>query len=151
MESRIPVPTDNIYKFYALFGLLLFIFCCGALIYVIRSSNEVAYTSLPELEGLKQKERLTPAEEARIVLLQRKLDITTSDKTFFTISLGLFAGVAIILMIFGFVRWHRQVQPVADETAKTQLEIAKLQLEKLRRELHPEPPATASNAEVRNI
>ena len=29
MESKIPLPTDNIYKFYALFGLLLFIFAFG--------------------------------------------------------------------------------------------------------------------------
>jgi len=25
MESKIPLPTDNIYKFYALFGLMLLI------------------------------------------------------------------------------------------------------------------------------
>jgi hypothetical protein len=26
MENKIPIPTDNIFKFYALFGLLLCIF-----------------------------------------------------------------------------------------------------------------------------
>lgn len=30
MENKIPLPTDNIYKFYALFGLLLLVFTIGA-------------------------------------------------------------------------------------------------------------------------
>ena len=146
MESRIPVPTDNIFKLYALFGLLLFIFCCSAVLYVVRSANEVVYASLPELEGLKQIKQPTSVDQARIALLQRKLEITKADKDFFIYALGGIMGVALLLMFFGFRRWHQDVQPIADETAKVQLEIAKLQLERLRQGLKLEPPAAHQSA-----
>lgn len=134
MESRIPLPTDNIFKFYALFGLLLFIFTWGAMIYMVRSSNEAVFSALPELESLKQIEKPTPAETVRIKLLERKLEITESDKEFFKNALGVILGMSALLMIYGFGKWHLIIQPVLDKTAKVQLEIAELQLAKLRRE-----------------
>ena len=41
MEDKIPIPTDNIYKFYALFGLVLFIFCAGSFIFVQEKTNDL--------------------------------------------------------------------------------------------------------------
>ena len=147
MENRIPLPTDNIFKFYALFGLLLFIFSCSSTLYVTRSANDVVFSALPELESLKQIEKPTPAETVRIALLQRKLEITKSDKNFFVNSLGVFAGVAFLLMVVGFRKWHTGLQPVLDRTAKVQLEIAELQLGKLQRELAAEQKAAEECAQ----
>lgn len=138
MESRIPLPTDNIFKFYALFGLLLFIFSCGSTLYVTRSANEVVFSIAPELEGLKQIEKPTPAEIIRIVVLKKKLEITLSDRKFLTYSVGVIAGISLLLIIYGFRKWHIGLQPVLDRTAKVQLEIAELQLEKLKREIAAE-------------
>lgn len=142
MENRIPLPTDNIFKFYALFGLLLIIFSFGALIYVTRSSNEVVFSALPELEGLKQIAKPTPAEDVRIKLLERKLEITKTDKEVFNYFLLGLAGIGSLLMIYGFGKWHTGLQPVLDRTAKVQLEIAELQLAKLRRESEAQEKAT---------
>jgi hypothetical protein len=135
MESRIPVPTDNIYKFYALFGLLLIVFCLGAFIFVTNTANELIYATLPELEGLRQIEQPSPVEKAQAPLLARKLEISKSNKQFFSTVLGVVVGVGLSLALLGFTKWHRDVQPVMDQTANVQLEIAKLQREKLRREL----------------
>jgi cell division protein FtsL len=135
MESRIPVPTDNIYKFYALFGLLLVLFSLGAILYVTKSANDLVYATLPELEGLKQIEQPSTVEKTRLALLERKMEISKSDKAFFMNALAVVLVVALSLMFLGFLKWHRDVQPVMDRTAKVQLEIAKLQLEKLRREI----------------
>lgn len=65
MENKIPLPTDSIYKFYALFGLLLFIFSIGSTIYVSRSTNELVFTSAIEFETLKVIEKPTSVEIAR--------------------------------------------------------------------------------------
>jgi len=59
MESKIPLPTDNIYKFYALFSLLLLIFSLGAFLYVQQSANEQVIAILPELEVLKEAKELS--------------------------------------------------------------------------------------------
>lgn len=146
MESKIPVPTDNIFKFYALFGLLLFVFAFGSVLFVNRTSNELIYAVVPELEGLKQIAKPTPVDAAKIALLQKKLEINKADKDAEIKLLGGLGGVAFLMMLIGFWNWHSKIQPVIDETAKVQLEIAKLQLEKLRRELAP-PAATPPVAE----
>ena len=135
MESRVPLPTDNIFKFYALFGLLLFIFSCGSMLYSVRSANEAIFDVVPELQELKQIEKPTPSETIKISLLERKLEITKADKNLIANALSYIAAIGILLMGFGFIVWHRKVQPVADRMAEAQTQIAELQLEKLRKEL----------------
>jgi hypothetical protein len=149
MESRVPVPTDNIFKFYAMFGLLLFIFCCGAMLYVTRASNDVVFATLPELEGLRQNSTPSKVEQMRIALLERKLEINKADKTTFKYMVGVLVLMSLCLLLHGFKKWQSEVQPIIDRMAKAQLDIAELQLEKLRRELgvnRPEPNAAQPSA-----
>jgi hypothetical protein len=132
MESRIPLPTDNIYKFYALFGLFLLVFSIGALLYTHQSANERFFTLYPQLEGLKQLPHPTAEEKARTAILERTFEISKADKDFFANALGLIAGGALCVTGFGFYKWEKELQPIQDRTAKAQ---AELQLLKLRREL----------------
>jgi len=44
MESKIPLPTDNIYKFYALFGLLLFITSGLTVVWNSNTTNETIHS-----------------------------------------------------------------------------------------------------------
>ncbi|MDZ4333489.1 MAG: hypothetical protein U1A62_07470 [Pseudomonas sp.] len=134
MESRIPVPTDNIFKFYALFGLLLFVFACGALVYVNQSTNQLVFTSYVELEALKEKKSPSLSFEAKIAVLERSLEIGKANRTIHSIVLGAISGIGFWLSLYGFWQWHRRIQPVIDEMQKVQLEIAKLQLAKLQSE-----------------
>ena len=133
MESRIPLPTDNIYKFYALFGLLLFIFGLSATIYTTKSTNEFMATAIVDLEELKSMAAPTAREEARRQILQRRMEVAKSDKEFFKWGCGVVGGVGLVLMIFGFGKWHKEIQPTLDE-------IAQLQLIKLRREVECQKP-----------
>jgi hypothetical protein len=128
MESRIPLPTDNIYKFYALFGLLLLIFSCGAFIYTNQSSNAQAVEAFIELETVKSMATLDKVDEARIEVLERKLEAIKSNKQFYLKGIGILGGIAISMLIWGFAKWHLDIQPMQDE-------IARLQLEKLRAEV----------------
>ena len=138
MESKIPLPTDNIYKFYALFGLLLFIFAIGASIVSIKNTNDYMYRSYLELEPLKAIEKPSSVEIVKRDMLQRMIDVAKSDKEFFTICLNVLAGISIMLMFFGFGKWQKSVQPLQDE-------LLKLQVEKLRHEVRLlTAPQTAS-------
>lgn len=128
MENKIPVPTDNIFKFYALFGLMLFIFGAGSIIFVNHSTNELVFQSSIELGGLRQIQNLSPTDAAKKQVLEKRLEIASSDRKFFTWALGVLLSVGTILMYCGFRAWHTKVQPVQDE-------MMRLQLEKLRYEV----------------
>jgi hypothetical protein len=128
MEKIIPLPTDNIYKFYALFGLLTIIFCISATIYINHSTNELVFASTIEYEALKTIEKPTSVEAARIKVIEKKVEMALSDKQFFKYSISILLGLALFAMCYGFWKWHREVQPIQDE-------ILRLQLEKLRKEL----------------
>lgn len=128
MENKIPLPTDNIYKFYALFGLLIIFFGFGSTLYVNKSTNDLLFGSAVELEILKSEENRSSPKEVKLELLIRKIEIAKKDKKFYTASLGIIIAIGIMMVCYGFKKWHTEVQPVQDE-------IAKLSLQKLKREL----------------
>jgi len=128
MESRIPLPTDNIYKFYALFGLLLFVFSFGAAIVNNYSTNDQIFEIVVELETLKSLPNPNAVDVVKKGVLERKLEIVKSDKQFYKYAVAAIVAIATLMMLFGFERWHKQIQPLQDE-------VAKLQLEKLRAEI----------------
>jgi hypothetical protein len=128
MESRVPLPTDNIYKFYALFGLLLLIFGIASTLYVNKSSNDLVFEVGVEYELLNANPVREVSEEARFQLLKKKLEVSKSNKLFFLSGLGVLIGIGVSMMGYGFKKWHMEIQPIQDE-------IAKLNLKKLRREV----------------
>jgi hypothetical protein len=128
MENKIPLPTDSIYKFYALFGLLLFIFSLGATIYVSHSTNDLVFSSAIEYEILKAIEKPTATEIAKRQGIEKRVEIALADKKFFLYALGVLSGFGMLAMIYGFTKWHRDIQPIQDETAKLQLEKLKLEV-----------------------
>ena len=135
MENKVTVPTDNIYKFYALFGLVLFVFSCTAVIHVNESTNELILKEAPEIVALKQIDKASPVENVRLAALERKVEIAKANKDFFLGVLVLLTAVSLCMMGYGFTKWHTEVQPFLDRSARVQLEIAELQLMKLRSEL----------------
>jgi hypothetical protein len=135
MESKIPLPTDNIYKFVALFSLVLLIFSVGAIIVATSSANAVVFEHWVEVETLQAQEKLSVEQTSRLKALEKKIEVTVSDKkTFSQLSS---AGIAfgLIGIFFGFGYWHKKIQPLADQMAVTQLELARLQLLSLKADL----------------
>ena len=106
MESRIPLPTDNIYKFYALFGLLLFVFALGAGIYNVKSKNTFMVAALVDLGELKATAAPSPRGILKRQILERQIEVAKSDAEFFKWALAILAGFGASLMGFGFLRWH---------------------------------------------
>lgn len=127
MHSKIPLPTDNVYKFYALFGLVLLIFGLASTLYVTKSTNEFMATAYVDLEDLKSQTTLKPRDEARKRILERQIEVAKKDKDFFLSGAAVVAAIGTVAMVVGFARWQLKIQPVQDE-------IADLQLAKLRHE-----------------
>lgn len=136
MDKFIPIPTDSIYKFYALFGVLLFVFSIGALLYVVKSTNELVFSSVIDIEIIRAIDKPTSVDSAKLAAAEKRVELAVSDRKFFVHATGLIAGIAVLSIAYGFREWHRKVQPVQDE-------LAQLQLEKLRREIYG--PITVSN------
>lgn len=133
MKSNIPLPTDSIYKFYAMFGLLLLIFSAGSTLYVSHSTNDLIFSSAIEYETLKAIEKPTTVEIAKRVGIEKRIEIAIADRKFHINALGTIGGLAILLMVYGFAKWHRDIQPVQDETARLQLEKLRLEIADLTR------------------
>lgn len=135
MENKIPIPTDNIFKFYALFGLLLFVFTAGSIIYVVNSFNELAFQAAIEVAAIKQIPNPSPVDTAKMQILEKRLELAASDKNFYTLATGGIFGISIMLMIYGFMKWHKDVQPVQDEMARLQLEKLRHEIKQLQHEI----------------
>jgi hypothetical protein len=95
MESKVPLPTDNIFKFYALFSLLVFVFSVGAILYSNKTANELAISTLVEIEQLKQDPVPSPSQRMRLVALERQLEVSQANRKFFLWSLSLLVAASI--------------------------------------------------------
>ena len=129
MENKIPIPTDNIYKFYALFGLVLFVFSIGSILYVVRSTNDIGFQATLEITSVNQIEKPSQVDLVKKQFLQRRLDVALEDRRFCEAALRILASLSIPLILYGFWRWHTKIQPAQDE-------LMELQLKKLRHEVH---------------
>lgn len=135
MESKIPLPTDNIYKFYALFALLLFVFSVGMLVFVGQSTNRLIFDSVIEKQQLLTESPENPISKKKIEVLDRELEIAITNRTVSFWFFCILSGFSLSLGAYGFRRWHQDIQPRIDEASRVQLEISKLQLAKLQAEM----------------
>ena len=118
MHSKIPIPTDNIYKFYALFGLFMFIASGYVFIQIHFMYNDLAYKNYVEYEVLKDTKNPTTEQEAKKVIHERKMEIAGENKKLFLQLVGFFIAASLCLMAFGFYKWHRVIQPIQDKIMK---------------------------------
>jgi len=132
MESRIPLPTDNIYKFYALFGLLLFITAVAGVIVVNTSTAETIHQLVKEYQELGGN---AASKEDNILakIIEARIENQAKNKKFFIRSLGVLLAVALILMFHGFIQWHKKIQPKQDELLDLQIERLRHELERLKK------------------
>ena len=132
VENKIPLPTDNIYKFYALFGLLLMVTAIAAIIYTYQTTNALVFNNTITLEELKLKEFPSAVDTKKQAILQRQIDIAIKDRDFFNAALGVFLAIAIWAMWYGFRTWHTVIQPKQDR-------LLDLQIQKAEQDLKPPP------------
>lgn len=61
-------------------------------------------------------------------MLDKKLEIAVKNKGTFMLCLSVMIAVGILMMAYGFWKWHTEIQPIQDE-------IARLSLKKLKQEV----------------
>ena len=115
MDSRFSIPTDNIYKFYALFGLA---FCIGALtlfVFTYNSHFETANSLFLELTKIDTIESPSAFEAKQKEILEKQITTISENKAFYMKVINAFLVVGIFIMTVGFYRWHYKVQPQIDK------------------------------------
>lgn len=132
-EPNIPIATDNIYKFYALFGLALFLAGAFTFVYVHQSSNEVAYRTFIEIEALRADEHRSKLEDRRLAMLEQKQEVDVLDKKSYLEFIGVGIGISLGCMAIGFFIWQTKIQTQADRLQRLQLEKLALEIRALRR------------------
>lgn len=144
--DKLPLPTDNIYKFYAFFGLLLFIFGAGATVALQRGTNDSVYKLYVELDSVRAPSTAPSAamdqkseKSIREALLERLIEVAREDKKILSMYLSVLIAFSVLLTVAGFYKWHTQIQPIQDE-------MMRLQLQKLRQEVGPLLPKVEERA-----
>tara|TARA_B110000438_G_scaffold281099_1_gene306951 strand:+ start:559 stop:993 length:435 start_codon:yes stop_codon:yes gene_type:complete len=127
LNSKVPLPTDNIYKFYSLFGLVLLITSCILFIQTYNSFQQSAFERYIELEVLKSQIELSSKDTARKTAFETQAKIDVSNKDLYMQFIGAFIGFSFLLIFYGFKKWHQKIQPQQDLI--TQLQIDKLTIE----------------------
>ncbi|WP_313513145.1 hypothetical protein [Pseudomonas sp.] len=135
MESKLSLPTDNFYKLLALLSLVGLISSFMIVIYATNTSNAIAFENWAELEVLKTKENPNIEQSTRLKILEKKIDVAVADRKTYVEYAGFLAALCTLGMFVGFGCWYRKIQPLADQLAATQLEMARLQLLSLRADL----------------
>lgn len=126
MVPNIPVPTDNLWKFAALFGLVLIVTCIAGFIYVHQTTNALVFESVVERAVLEEKARADPLSAKKIAVIDRKLEIATGDRPVLIFLLALIAVLGIVSSGWGFLNWAR-IQPSHDRLLE--LQVAKAERE----------------------
>ena len=136
MQDKLSIPTDNIYKFYALFGLVLFIFSASGVLYVNKITNELLFSTIVEKETIEVIEHKNAVDEAKLKMIEKRQEIAISDKKFFFSCFNVLVVIATSLSIYGFWIWQRVLQPIQDETAKLQLEKLRIEVDNMKKKKH---------------
>ena len=132
MESKIPLPTDNIYKFCALFGVLLFLTSIVSIVWVGNSTNETVYSLVKEYESIPGGEEEDKDETSLAKTIEALINAQVENRDIYNKGLGAAIGLSILLMFYGFREWHYKIQP-------KQNEYFDLQLQKLKQEVETNP------------
>jgi hypothetical protein len=135
MESKIPLPTDNVYKFYALFGLLVIL--TAAIMSFIRHDyyNKIAFDSYIPIQTLKHQKDLSDDKKLELLTLEQKAKIARSDQDaeFTVYVISFFVGLG--MTIFGFSWWHKEIQPQQDKLIDLQIRKLECEIAELNRSL----------------
>ncbi len=127
MTPRIPLPTDSIYKFYALSGIIFFITAVIMIYITQKNYNEQVYERYIPMQILSNKDVLNEKEELELEILKSKDKIEKDDRNIMMKLFSVVLSLAIICMMYGFFKWHTILQP--SQNKLMELEIKKLEKE----------------------
>jgi hypothetical protein len=148
LTPSIPVPTDNIYKFSALFGLVLIVsgvFSFSAT-YTLSLEKKIKYVEA--MIVLEAKPSRTKLEDDTLALNRRLVEVTRSNEQTANYGLGVLIALGIVLSVYGALGWHKIIQPRDDEITRLQRDKLEAEIAKLRAETSrtTQPPTSPTSA-----
>ncbi|MDC5842550.1 hypothetical protein OPW33_24925 [Vibrio europaeus] len=116
------LPTDNLYKFMSLFGLVMII-CSSVFKYVAIKDIQVSVSELMiEQSSLSvMSADSAELEHAKAKLLAVKERLLMNEK--FDLRASVFIVLGIILSIAGFALWYFKTQRLLDQLLRRQVEL----------------------------
>jgi hypothetical protein len=136
MNPRIPLPTDSIFKFYAMFGLVIML--TTAIMFFIRHEeyNRRAFERHAPMKILEAEKTLDERQKLELYVYEQKSEIDKSNKKFeLSIYIFLFIIPGMLLTVYGFYMWHTQIQPKQDMLLDLQLERLKAEIKAANKEV----------------
>ncbi len=127
MTPKLPLPTDNIYKFYALFGLVLLLSSAFGIIYTTDVTNQRVFEIFTQIGQYKEDGEISSFEEGQIQMLEKLKEVALSNKELYLFVLHSSFATSLYLMLYGFYRWHMTIQRRDDRLV--QLKIRQLEKE----------------------
>jgi len=127
MQS-LPIPTDNLYKFFAIFGLVILITAIMGSILINSSINQKLLTYIEQIENIEAKGE-SEAKKGTLEIYEKLIEVTINDKKFLTVGLGLFGGIGVLMLLHGFQRWYTYYQPKNDEILELTIRKMKTEVE----------------------
>lgn len=131
MNPNIPIPTDNVYKFYAMFGLVIML--TTAIMFFIRHEeyNRRAFERHVPMKLLETNQDLNDQQKHELYLYGQKAGIDKSNKKLeLSLYMFLFVLPGAFLTTYGFFMWHTKIQPVQDKLFELQLERLRIEVKK---------------------
>lgn len=141
MQPSLPIPTDNIYKFYCLFGLVLIVSAVIAFASVYSSSLERKIVYVQAVIALESKAERTKQEEENLKLNRLLIDVTKQNEDLANTFLGVIIAVGLCLSGSGAMQWHRTTQRRDDQLAELQIQKLQAEIAKIQSEI-PLPPSS---------
>jgi hypothetical protein len=145
MQPNVPIPTDNLYKFMALFGLAIIISAMVGLYLAYATTNAELiavsdrYYELEKEQLADQQEAVaigaTVASDARSVnaakgvkaVLEKRIEVAVWNRLAYTVFLFLVMFGGGLLAFFGFKAWAK-IQPLHDRLLQLQVDKAEKDL-----------------------
>lgn len=137
MQPSLPIPTDNIYKFACLFGLVLIVSAIFAFVTSYSSSLDRKVKHMEVMIPLEAKTERTKAEDDLLALHKRLIEVTKSNEetTIWPIAAVMVLGLS--LSWYGAKKWHQVIQTRDDRLADLQLRKLEAEVAKLEAEVQP--------------
>lgn len=124
MQPNVPVATDSLHKFLALFGLVLIVSSIIGIVLMGWSSNEQIFAAAREFAHTdpSHSEAMKTYADAMV----KKAEITASDRKLLIYALSGVIAFGTFIAGIGFIQWSR-IQPLQDELLE--LQVAKARVE----------------------
>ena len=116
-----PIPTDNIYKFSCLFGLVLIVSAIFSFVSSYSSSLDRKVKYSESVIPLEAKADRTRAEEELLAMHKKLIAVTKANEEAANWVIAIVFTIGSLLSGFGAWKWHQVVQRRDDRIAELQL------------------------------